>query len=172
MLTDKLWEVSLNQDLHTPAAGNLLSTHSVPLSTARDIGQGNQLRFDVHITQAFTQSVASTLTINVIVVNGISGGNLGDASQRVIYQSFPFPTSELTLNRHLDIPIPTMTQLQGVGLPAANLVLNGHTVPAGSYIGLGYITTGNFTAGTVTSVLTAGGTAEHTPAYAGFNGFE
>lgn len=172
MLVDQLWEVSKDQDLHTPSAGNIASTNSVSLSTPRDLGLGTPLRWDVHITEAFAEGVASTLTIAVVTVNGASAGNLLDASQRVLFRTAAFTTAELALNRHIDIPIPPMTEITATGLPAANLALYGHVVPAGSFMGLVYVTTGNFTAGAVTSVIHAGGTAEVQPAYHGFNGYE
>lgn len=90
MYTDKLLRVSTNQAITVDA----VSTDTIDLSVARDIGEGEELYMHFAVTEAFTAAGAATLTFQVI---GSTAANLG--SPVVLGSTGPIALADLALGK-------------------------------------------------------------------------
>ena len=90
MITDKLLRVSTDQAITVDA----VSTDTIDLSVARDIGEGKDLYMHFTVTEAFTAAGAATLTLQVI---GSTAANLG--SPVVLGSTGPIALADLALGK-------------------------------------------------------------------------
>jgi hypothetical protein len=90
MYTDKLLRVSTDQAITVDA----VSTDTIDLSVARDIGEGEELYMHFAVTEAFTAAGAATLTFQVI---GSTAANLG--SPVVLGSTGPIALTDLALGK-------------------------------------------------------------------------
>ena len=90
MYTDKLLRVSTDQAITVDA----VSTDTIDLSVARDIGEGEELYMHFAVTEAFTAAGAATLTLQVI---GSTAANLG--SPVVLGSTGPIALADLALGK-------------------------------------------------------------------------
>ena len=103
MLTDALLQLSSAQAVTTSA----VSTNTVDLSQARDIGTGNNLFVAITVDVAATAAGAATVNFQVITS---AAANLG--SPTIIGQTDAIGKAELTLGRKvICIPIPSAVLL-------------------------------------------------------------
>ena len=123
MITDKLLRVSEDQALTTTA----VSTNTVDLSVARDIGEGTALYMNFAVTTAFTGS--GTVTFEVITS---ASANLGTPT--VIGSSAAIVTASLTLGKNIVVTL--NPDIAGKGQ---------------RYLGARYTIAGTFNAGKVTA---------------------
>jgi len=100
MFTDKLLRVSEDQALQMNAT-TALSSNSIDLSVARDIGEGKELFFNFAITEAIPQTTASLVFEIVIADNAALDSNLV-----VLIQTPAIAYTALTLGTNVVVPIP------------------------------------------------------------------
>ena len=97
MITDKLLRVSTAQAVTTDA----VSTDTIDLSVARDIGEGKDLYMHFIVDEAVTSDTGgSTVTFNVI---GSAAADLG--SPVVLGSSGPIVKTSLTLGKRIAVRI-------------------------------------------------------------------
>lgn len=90
MITDKLLRVSTDQAVTVDA----VSTDTIDLSVARDIGEGKDLYMHFAVTEDFTAAGAATLTFQVI---GSTAANLG--SPVVLGSTGPIALADLVAGK-------------------------------------------------------------------------
>ncbi len=126
MITDKLLRVSTDQAITVDA----VSTDTIDLSVARDIGEGKDLYMHFTVTEAFTAAGAATLTLQVI---GSTAANLG--SPVVLGSTGPIALADLALGKRHAVRINPLIGSLGY-----------------QYMGAQYdVTTGPMTAGKITA---------------------
>jgi hypothetical protein len=124
MITDKLLRVSEDQVL-TLNATSAVSTNTIDLSQARDIGEGKELFFNFAITTAVA-SAATSVTFDIIISD-----NADLSSGVVIASTGAVGYANLTLGKNIALPIPP--QVGSLGK---------------RYLGAQYTTGGNNSSGT------------------------
>lgn len=132
MLTDALLQLSSAQTVTASA----VSTNTVDLSQARDLGPGTDLYVAITVDEAATAAGAATVNFQVITS---AAANLG--SPTIIGQTDAIGKAELTLGRKAII----------VSIPSAVLLAQ----PIGQrYLGLQYtVATGPLTAGKFSAAI-------------------
>jgi hypothetical protein len=132
MMTDAFLQFSTAQAVTATA----VSTNTVDLSVARDVGPGESMYAVFHVDVAALAAGAATVTFQVI-----SSANSDLSSPNVLAQTDALAKTELTLGRK---PI-------NVGIPPS--VLN--ALPVGQrYLGVRYVVaTGPLTAGSFSAML-------------------
>lgn len=123
MITDKLLRVSDAQAVTTTA----VSTDTIDLSVARDIGEGKELLMHFAVTTA----MAGGTSIKFEVISSASA-NLG--SPTVIGSSDAIVTADLTLGKSIAVGINPQIASEGQ-----------------RYLGARYTVAGTYTAGTITA---------------------
>jgi hypothetical protein len=133
MMTDALLQLSSAQAVTATA----VSTNTIDLGVARDIGQGQSLYVVIGVDEAATSAGATTVTFQVI-----NSASAALSSPTILVQTDAIGKAELTLGRK-----PIVVQI-----PSA--ILNAQ--PVGQrYLGLQYtVATGPLTAGKFTATVT------------------
>ena len=132
MITDKLLRVSTDQAVTTSA----VSTDTIDLSVARDIGEGKKLIMNFAVTEAATADGAATVTFQVI------GSTSADLSSPVVLGSTgAIGKASLTLGANIAVDINTLIGSKGYHYIGANYV-----------VATGPLTAGKFTADIVETV--------------------
>lgn len=132
MITDKLLRVSTDQAVTTSA----VSTDTIDLSVARDIGEGKKLIMNFAVTEAATASGSATVTFQVI------GSASADLSSPVVLGSTgAIAKADLTLGANIAVDINTLIGSKGYRYIGANYV-----------VATGPLTAGKFTADIVETV--------------------
>ena len=129
MILDRQNLVSDSQAITTTA----VSTDTIDLSVARDIGIGDSLKWVVLVTEAFAGG--TSLAIQVI-----SSANANLSSGNVVVQTPAIVTADLTLGRR-----PIIIEMSPQHLLSIPL--------SQRYLGLNYVVVGTHTAGKVTAGL-------------------
>lgn len=164
MISDINLQVSDNQDLYT-ASGAIPATNLIYLETASDVAQGNALRFDVQITEAFVGGTSLIIALGIVNPADAFVGSVGGSSLKYLIQTTPILAADLKIDRHIQIGLPPMSAAydEGHGDGESFVTVNGlvgySKIPAGSGLSVIYVTAGNFTAGRVTTKLITGGMA-------------
>ena len=130
MLTDSLLQFSSAQAVTSSA----VSTNTVDLSQARDIGPGEELNISITVDTAATAAGAATVNFQVITS---AAANLGTPT--IIIQTDAIPKASLVAGARFNLPIPHQTLQQGLALGQRYLGVQ-YTV------GTGPLTAGAFTA--------------------------
>src|SRR5689334_6225524 len=130
MITDAFLVLSSAQAVTTSA----VSTNTIDLSQARDIGPGEQLY--VSITVDTTVTAAGAATVNFQLITS-AAANL--SSPTIIIQTDAIGKASLAAGQRINLPIPHQTLAQGVALGQRYLGVQ-YTV------GTGPLTGGAFTA--------------------------
>lgn len=126
MITDAQLRFSNAQDLATPAAGTIKSTNVVDLLAAnRNVGRGQPMRLIVTVDETFVGGTS----INVQMTDD---DNSAMASAAVLAQTGPIALANIPAAGGvlMDIPLPDNDQ---------------------QYLGVQYVTVGDFTAGKVSA---------------------
>ena len=123
MITDKLLRVSEDQALTTTA----VSTNTIDLSVARDVGEGTSLYMNFAVTEALANG--TSVTFEVITS---ASANLGTPT--VIGSSAAIVTASLTLGKNIVVTL--NPEIAGKGQ---------------RYLGARYTIAGTFNAGKVTA---------------------
>ena len=132
MITDKLLRVSTDQAVTSTA----VSTDTIDLSVARDIGEGKKLIMNFAVTEAATADGAATVTFQVI------GSTSADLSSPVVLGSTgAIGKASLTLGANIAVDINTLIGSKGYRYIGANYV-----------VATGPLTAGKFTADIVETV--------------------
>ena len=129
MILDRQNLVSDSQAITTTA----VSTDTIDLSVARDIGIGDSLKWVVLVTEAFAGG--TSLAIQVI-----SSANANLSSGNVVVQTPAIVTADLTLGRR-----PIIIEMSPQHLLSIPL--------SQRYLGLNYVVSGTYSAGKVTAGL-------------------
>jgi hypothetical protein len=132
MITDKNLRVSTEQAVTSTA----VSTDTIDLSQARDIGEGKDLYMHFDVTEAVTASGAATVDFQVI---GSTAANLGSAV--VLGSSGPIGKADLTLAKRIAVRINPVIGSTGYRYLGANYV-----------VATGPLTAGKFTADVVETI--------------------
>ena len=132
MITDKLLRVSTDQAVTSTA----VSTDTIDLSVARDIGEGKKLIMNFAVTEAATDSGSATVTFQVI------GSASADLSSPVVLGSTgAIAKADLTLGANIAVDINSLIGSKGYRYIGANYV-----------VATGPLTAGKFTADIVETV--------------------
>lgn len=124
MITDKLLRVSEDQTLKLNAT-TAVSTNTIDLSQARDVGEGKELFFNFAITTAVA-SAATSVTFDIIISDAADLG-----TPTVIASTGAVGYASLTAGKNIALPIPP--QVGSLGK---------------RYLGVQYTTAGNNSSGT------------------------
>ena len=100
MITDKLLRVSEDQTLKLNAT-SAVSTNTIDLSQARDIGEGKELFFNFDITEAV--SAGTSVEFQIVIDDK---ADLSTAT--VIASSGAIVKASLTLGKNIVVPIPPL----------------------------------------------------------------
>lgn len=100
MLTDSLLQFSSAQAVTSTA----VSTNTVDLSQARDLGPGEELNISISVDTAATAAGAATVNFQVITS---AAANL--SSPTIIIQTDAIPKASLTAGARFNLPIPHQT---------------------------------------------------------------
>lgn len=100
MLTDSLLQFSSAQAVTASA----VSTNTVDLSQARDLGPGEELNISVSVDTTATAAGAATVNFQVITS---AAANL--SSPTIIMQTDAIPKASLVAGARFDLPIPHQT---------------------------------------------------------------
>lgn len=112
-----------------------VSTNTLDLSQARDIGPGEELNVSITVDIAATAAGAATVSFQLITS---AASNLG--SPTIIIDSGPIGKALLVIGAKIDLPIPHQTVAQGLALGQR-------------YMGVQYtVATGPLTAGSFTAM--------------------
>lgn len=131
MITDALLQFSSAQAVTASA----VSTNTVDLSQARDIGPGEDITISISVDTAVTAAGAATVTFQVITS---ASANLGTPT--IIAQTDAIGKAALVAGARINLQIPHQTTVQGTALGQR-------------YLGVQYtVATGPLTAGAFTSV--------------------
>lgn len=126
---DALTRISDNQAIN---AAFVVSTNSIkiignlglPLSLAgRDIGNSGKLTFRCHVTEAFSGGGIASLTVN------IATAATEDLSVPTLLGATVVPLTGLVQGNEFDVRIPSLGELQAVGLNFIGLVYAPSAVP-------------------------------------------
>lgn len=132
MITDKLLRVSTDQAVTSTA----VSTDTIDLSVARDIGEGKKLIMNFAVTEAATASGSATVTFQVI------GSASADLSSPVVLGSTgAIAKADLTLGANIAVDFNSLIGSKGYRYIGANYV-----------VATGPLTAGKFTADIVETV--------------------
>jgi len=123
MITDKLLRVSEDQAVTSTA----VSTNTVDLSVARDVGEGTALYMNFALTEAFANGTSITFQV-------ITSANANLSSPDVIGSSDAIVTASLTLGKNIVVRI--NPDIAGKGK---------------RYLGAKYVVAGTMNAGKVTA---------------------
>ena len=123
MITDKLLRVSEDQAVTSTA----VSTNTVDLSVARDVGEGTALYMNFALTEAFANGTSITFQV-------ITSANASLSSPDVIGSSDAIVTASLTLGKNIVVRI--NPDIAGKGK---------------RYLGAKYVVSGTMNAGKVTA---------------------
>lgn len=123
MITDKLLRVSEDQAVTTTA----VSTNTIDLSVARDIGEGKELFMNFAVTTAFAGGTSVKFEV-------ISSANANLSSPTVIGSSDAVVTADLVAGKNVAVAI------------NPQIASNGQR-----YLGARYTVSGTYTAGKVTA---------------------
>lgn len=129
-ITDALLQFS-NAQVVTASA---VSTNTVDLSQARDLGPGEELHVSVSVDLAVTAAGAATVTFQLITS---AAANL--SSPTVIMQTDAIGKAALIAGTKIDLAIPHQTTVQGTALGQRYLGVN-------YLVATGPLTQGTFTA--------------------------
>lgn len=132
MITDKFLRVSDAQAVTASA----VSTDSIDLSTARDIGEGNELYFHFTVTEAATAAGAATVEFQVV---GSTAAAL--TSPVVLGSSGAIAKTDLVVGKTVAVRINPQIASLGLRYIGANYV-----------VATGPLTAGKFTADVVETV--------------------
>lgn len=132
MITDKLLRVSDSQAVTATA----VSTDTIDLSVARDMGQGNELTMVFSVTEAVTAAGAATVTFQVI-----SSASANLSSPTVIGSSAVIGKAALPIGTQVAVKINPLIASLGQQYIGANYV-----------VATGPLTAGKFTADVVTDI--------------------
>lgn len=130
MLTDALLQFSSAQAVTASA----VSTNTVDLSQARDLGPGEELHVSISVDTTVTAAGAATVNFQLITS---ASANL--SSPTIIVQTDAIPKASLAAGARIDLPVPHQTLAQGTALGQRYLGVQ-YTV------GTGPLTAGAFTA--------------------------
>lgn len=125
MITDKLLRVSDSQAVTASA----VSTDTIDLSVARDIGEGEALYMNFAVTEAATAAGAATVTFQVIASDA---ANLG--SPVVIGSSDAIPKASLVVGANIPVRISPQIGSLGKRYLGANYVVATGPLTAGKFI--------------------------------------
>ena len=123
MITDKTLRVSTDQAVTTTA----VSTDTIDLSTARDMGEGHPLYANFAVTTAFSGGTSIKFEV-------ISSASAALSSPTVIGSSDAVVTASLTLGANFAVRVNPQIASKGQ-----------------QYLGVRYTVSGTYTAGTVTA---------------------
>lgn len=127
MITDKLLRVSADQDLGALSDASAVSTDTIDLSVARDIGEGKDLYMHFAVTEAFAGGTSTEFQVIISDAADLS-------SPQVVGSSGPVLTADLALNDRVAVRINPLIGSLGK-----------------RYLGARYTTVGTNTAGKVTA---------------------
>lgn len=127
MITDKLLRVSEDQDLGSADAETVLSTNTIDLSVARDIGEGKELFMNFAVTEAFAGGTSCQFQVIVSAAEALT-------SPVVVGSSAVVAEADLVLGKNIAVAI--NPQVASLGL---------------QYLGAQYVVAGTNTAGMVTA---------------------
>jgi hypothetical protein len=130
MLTDALLQLSSAQAVTASA----VSTNTIDLSQARDLGPGEDITISISVDIAATAAGAATVQFQLITS---AAANLG--APTIIAQTDAIGKAALVIGARIDIKVPSQTTVQGVALGQRYLGVQ-YTV------GTGPLTAGSFTA--------------------------
>ena len=128
MITDKNLRVSADQTLKLNAT-SAVSSNTIDLSVARDIGEGKGLFFNFAITTAVA-AAATTVQFDVIISDreDLSGATVIGSSGAIAYGS-------LTKGKNVVVPIPPL-----VGSKGKRYLGTQYTVAGDNHAGTGAVT--------------------------------
>lgn len=106
MITDKLLRVS--EDQAVTSQGTAVSTNTIDLGLAREIGEGKKLIMNFAVTEAVTSGGSATVQFQVI---GSTAANLG--SPVILGASRVFAKTELTLGTNIAVDFNTLVGSTG-----------------------------------------------------------
>lgn len=127
MITDKLLRVSTDQDLGSASDTSVVSTDTIDLSQARDIGEGHDLYMHFAVTEAFAGGTSTEFRVIIS-----DAANLG--TPQVVGSSGAIATASLTLGKRIAVRINPLIASLGK-----------------RYLGAQYTVVGTNTAGMVTA---------------------
>jgi hypothetical protein len=125
MITDKFLRVSDSQAVTSTA----VSTDTIDLSVARDIGEGNDLYMNFAVTEAATAAGAATVEFQVI-----ASAAAGLTSPVVLGSSGPIAKTALTLGANIAVRINPQVASLGLRYLGANYVVSTGPLTAGKFI--------------------------------------
>ena len=132
MITDKLLRVSTDQDLGSLSDASAVSTDTIDLSVARDMGEGRDLYAVFSVTEAFAGGTSTEFEVISSTAAALN------ANVTSLGSSGPIATASLFLGKMIAVRInPTIASL------------------GQRYLGMRYTTVGTNTAGMVTADIVA-----------------